>query len=111
MEKIDLVKWWSESTLAVRFNALVGFILLGSVSLNIYQHKEAKSDAEFYQRSVTSVKQQADSIINFERDRFDTAINDCRMELKACYDEKYNEAKKDAEKYKDFLYEQKKLNY
>ena len=111
MEKIDFLKWWSESTLAVRYNALLGLIVLFSISLNIYQYKDIKTNAEFYQRTVNRLTKQHDSIVYVERNRCDTIIVNLRSELKECNEAKYNEALEDAKKYKEFLYQQKKIGY
>ena len=110
MEKIDFIKWWSESTLAVRYNALLAVGVIGSFSLNIYQHKEIKSNAKFYQRSVDKLTKQHDSIVDVERLRFDNTIISCRLELKECNEEKYKQALDDSKKFKEFLYEQKKID-
>ena len=102
MEKIDFIKWWSESTLAVRYNALLSVGVLGLLSIIYYQYNERKSDAELYRNTL----RERDSIDRNNNKRFDSIVANYRQEVKECNDIRYKESIKNAEMFRT-LYEQK----
>lgn len=102
MEKIDFIKWWSESTLAVRYNALLTVGILGLLSIIHYQHNERKSDAEAHRITV----REYDNVIRNNNRRCDSIVGAYRSEIKECNDIRYNESIKNAEMFRT-LYKEK----
>ena len=102
MEKIDFLKWWSESSLAVRYNALLSVGILGLITIIIYQHNERKSDAELHRMDVVKFE----NTISANNRRFDSVTYSLRMEIKDCESQRYEESIKNAEMFRT-LYKEK----
>jgi hypothetical protein len=108
MEKIDFIKWWSESSLSVRYNALLSVGVLGLVYIIYYQHNQRKNDAEIYRNNIEQLSRNHNS----DRIRFDSIVSVARMEVKECEEQRYKDAQQYGETFRNLYQEKEKVkNY